>query len=380
MSPSRSWRLPAPVAVLACSWLLAAALCCVSAEDVANNQVFGGLFGKPRKIRSSEELLSAIVNDCIGGEMSTMSCLRVKVLSYLDSVVGLNGASSADVVSARALEDGSADAKMDKLIADRMRRYLDTQQFQVKLPDFLFEEGGVLSFRPAQGVDGIQLSFPSDGEGEGRALLSEERGLLLKKKLLLPALVLMKLKMKALMPIFMAIIGAKAMKALVMSKLALTLVLGFLLVQLLKKFGMMMPMGMGMDATTTMAPMTAYGPPAPIPSYGPPQPTYGPPQPSYGPPPQPSYGPPTNSYGPPASGPAGPAPTMSSYDPNSWSPSPDSAQSGSAPYSRVWDAHSLAYSSYQPQRDQRDTTASSGTAAGASSATSSSATVTATQY
>lgn len=209
-----------------------------------------------------------------------------------------------------------------------------------------------------------------------------ERGLLLKKKLLLPALVLMKLKMKALMPIFMAIIGAKAMKALVMSKLALTLVLGFLLVQLLKKFGMLLPMGMGMDATTTMAPMTAYGPPAPIPSYGPPQPTYGPPQPSYGPPPQPSYGPPTNSYGPPASGPAGPAPTMSSYDPNSWSPSSDSAQSASAPYSRVWDAHSLAYSSYQPQRDQRDTTASSSlaSATGASPSTSSSATVTATQY
>lgn len=199
-----------------------------------------------------------------------------------------------------------------------------------------------------------------------------ERGILLKKKLLLPALVLMKLKMKALMPIFMALIGAKAMKALVMSKLALTLVLGFLLVQLLKKFGMMMPMGMGMDATTTMAPMTQYG--APAPSYGPPQPTYGPPQPSYGPPPQPSYGPPTNSYGPPASG---PAPTMSSYDPNSWAPS-DSTQSSSSPYARVWDAHSLAFSSYQPQRE-----AASGTGSGASSASSSSASqgaVTATQY
>ncbi|KAJ1525438.1 hypothetical protein ONE63_010250 [Megalurothrips usitatus] len=379
-----SWRLPAPHAVLALSWLLAVAL---DVPDVADNQVFGndgGLFGKPRKIRSGEELLSAIVNECLGGDMSTMTCLRVKVLSYLDTVVGSSD-SVAEVVSARGLEDGAADARLDKLIASRVRRYFNTHEFRVNTPDFLFEDGGVLSFRPSEGVDGLQLSFPSDQEAQpagreaGARALSEERGLLLKKKLLLPALVLMKLKMKALMPIFVALIGAKALKALIMSKIALTLVLGFLLVQLLKKFGMLLPMGMTMEATTTMAPMTAYGPPAPMPSYGPPPPTYGPPQPSYGPPPQPSYGPPTNSYGPPASGPASPAPSASSsYDPNSWAPS-DSAGSGSAPYSRVWDAHSLAYSSYQPQREAAAAPTGSG-ALTTSSSSSSASTVTATQY
>ncbi|XP_026276100.1 uncharacterized protein LOC113204931 isoform X2 [Frankliniella occidentalis] len=383
-SSTRSWRLPTPLVLLACSWLLAAAAASgVSAEDVADNQVFGdgdgGLFGKPRKIRSGEELLSAIVSDCLGGALPTMSCLRVKVLSYLDTVVGSDAAPGAEVVSARSLEDGTGNARLDKMIVSRLSRYFKSHEFKVNLPTMLFEEGGVLSFRPAQGIDGLQMSFPSDheeGEGQGRALLSQERGLLLKKKLLLPALVLMKLKMKALQPIFMALIGVKALKALIMSKLALTLVLGFLLVQLLKKFGMMAPMGMGMDATTTMAPMTAYGPPAPVPSYGPPPPTYGPPQPSYGPPTN-SYGPPTNSYGPPASGPASPSPASSSpssYEP-SWTPS-DSAGSASGPYARVWDAHSLAYSSYQPQRDASPT----GPGASSGSSTSSSSTVTATQY
>lgn len=158
-----------PLVVLACLWLLAGA----SAERVQDNQVFGGvgegegeggLFGKPRKIRSGEELLSAIVTECLGGELPTMSCLRVKVLSYLDAVVGLHGASAAEVVSARSLGDGSADAKLDKLISARVQRYLNTHEFKVKLPEFIFQEG-VLSFKPSEGIDGLQLTFPEQGEG-----------------------------------------------------------------------------------------------------------------------------------------------------------------------------------------------------------------------
>lgn len=167
MSPSRSWRMSwrMPLVVLACSWLLA----CAAAERVQDNQVFGdgdgdgGLFGKPRKIRSGEELLSSIVNECLGGELPTMSCLRVKVLSYLDTMVGSEGASS-NVVSSRSLEDGSADAKLDKLIAARAQRYLDTHEFKVQLPEVVFQEA-VLSFKPSQGIDGLQLSFPDQGEG-----------------------------------------------------------------------------------------------------------------------------------------------------------------------------------------------------------------------
>lgn len=63
------------------------------------------------------------------------------------------------------------------------------------------------------------------------------RGLLLKKKLLLPILLLLKLKLKALMPIFVALIGLKALKALILSKLAIAIVIGFVAYQLFSKSG-----------------------------------------------------------------------------------------------------------------------------------------------
>jgi hypothetical protein len=126
---------------------------------------------------------------------------------------------------------------------------------------------------------------------------------LLKKKLLLPLLLLIKLKLKALMPIFVAIIGVKSLKALILSKLAFLLVAGFLIMQLCKKAGMPMP----------AMPMTVEpSPPAP--------------------------------YGPPTAGPSTPA---SSYDP-SWDPH----ASPGGPYSRVWDPHQMAYSGYYSQQLQ----------------------------
>lgn len=159
---------------------------------------------------------------------------------------------------------------------------------------------------------------------------------LLKKKLLLPVLVLMKLKMKMLMPIFVALIGLKATKALILSKLAITLVLGFLIVQLLKKTGLGLPMSM-------MPMMPAPAAPEP---------------------PMPAYGVPS---------------TTSSYDPSSWEPS------SGGPYSRVWDAspsQSLAYSAYYPS-GSASSSSPSGSSSAASSSSSSSAgtsTITATSY
>lgn len=77
--------------------------------------------------------------------------------------------------------------------------------------------------------------------------------------------------MKALMPILVALIGLKAMKALILSKIAITLVVGFLIAQLAKKVGMKMPMAMN--------PMQMMQPPAP--EYGAPIPTTGTPSASY---------------------------------------------------------------------------------------------------
>jgi len=105
------------------------------------------------------------------------------------------------------------------------------------------------------------------------------------------------------MPIFVALIGVKALKALILSKLAFLLVAGFLILQLCKKLGMPMPT---MPMAVEPAPPTPYGAPA-----------------------------------------AGPSTPASSYDP-SWDPS---ASSG-GPYSRVWDPHQMAYSAYYSQQQQ----------------------------
>lgn len=67
-------------------------------------------------------------------------------------------------------------------------------------------------------------------------LLISARGIL-KKKLLFPILLLMKLKMQLLMPVLLGIIGLKSIKALIISKLALGIVLGFLIYQLCTKAG-----------------------------------------------------------------------------------------------------------------------------------------------
>jgi hypothetical protein len=133
---------------------------------------------------------------------------------------------------------------------------------------------------------------------------------LLKKKLLLPILLLLKLKMKALMPILVLLSSIKALKALVISKIALLVVAGFAFLQVFKKLGgSPMPMPMMPMMPMEMTPAPAYGaPPAPqMPSYNP--------------------APPTNSYGPAES---------------SWEPSPASSNS----YSKVYDAHQLAYKGY----------------------------------
>jgi hypothetical protein len=159
---------------------------------------------------------------------------------------------------------------------------------------------------------------------------------LLKKKLLFPVLLLLKLKMKALMPIFVALIGLKAMKALILSKLAITIVLGFMIAQLVKKTGLGMPM--------SMMPMAMMG---------------GAQEPAM------TYGPPTT-----------PATPDTSYGPAAWEPS-----AASSTYSRVWEpsaassSHNLAYSSYYPSSAS---SSNSYTSSASSTGSSSSAAQTAT--
>ncbi|XP_001656226.2 uncharacterized protein LOC5576719 isoform X2 [Aedes aegypti] len=232
----------------------------VSCASIASNLVVDAT---PR-IATSEQLLSSIVNECFEDD-SVMNCLKGKVLVYLDGVLGLREE------QARAFEEQN----VDKVIFDRVARILATHEFKVQLP-----EDTVVSYRADKGVN---LDVVPAG--------------------LATVLLLLKLKMKALMPIFVALIGLKAMKALILSKLAITLVLGFIVAQLVKKSGLGMPM---MSMMPMMPPAAEYGAPAPA--------TTEPP---------------------------------SSYGAPSW-------ESQSGPYSRVWEpstsssSHNLAYSSYYP--------------------------------
>ncbi|KAH8288302.1 hypothetical protein KR054_000670 [Drosophila jambulina] len=245
------------------------------------------------RIHSSDELISTIVDKCF--HANAMHCLKEKVLSYLDTVANVE-----EEVSGRALSDDV----IDKVIVDRLGRILNTNEMRLQLPQTFFA-GSVVTYRSDRGFD---LELPKE---EGRA---EKKN---KDKLFLPLLLLMKLKLKVVMPILLALIGLKATKALILSKIAIKLVLGFLIYNLIQKLG-----GMKMN----MVPM-----PAPVPA---------------------------SEYGVPST-------TASSYDPSSWEP-----MSG-GPYAR-WDSQNLAYSSYHPSSSSSYSSGSSSGSSGSSSSYSSS--------
>lgn len=92
------------------------------------------------RINSGDELISAIMADCFAAD--TMSCLKVKVLTYLDSKLGLQ------TEQGRSFEAEN----IDKTIYDRMGRILATNEFSVTLPDTLFSNAKV-TLRGARGFD-----------------------------------------------------------------------------------------------------------------------------------------------------------------------------------------------------------------------------------
>ncbi|KAF4532558.1 hypothetical protein B566_EDAN008482 [Ephemera danica] len=293
-------------------------------EELSSNEVYS-------RTLASDSLLSDIMAQCFRGiNMEAMTCIRVRVLSYLDQLMG-NGSGrqpqyrlSELIDTAAPMPDAlprdteqedepqarSTDAKLDEMITSRVAKLMRTNVLQYQLPETFFQSA-TLTLKPST-LD-LDVQFPPQRATSSRAL-DEARGIL-KKKLLLPVLLLLKLKMKALMPILVLIAKIKAIKALIISKIALLVVVGFVFLQLCKKLGggaaaMMPMMPMPMEAMMTAAPpASTYGaPPAPSMPYSAPAP-------------------PTNSYGP----------------ADSWEPA-TAASSNS--YSRVWDAHQLAYKAY----------------------------------
>lgn len=169
---------------------------------------------------ANQDFLTNSLNECRKAE-SWISCLKHQMLSHLDNKL-------ETTTEARSLET------VDEAIVARAIKYMKSFDYGVNLP---FVDAS-LKYRPGKSLIDLDVEFKNND-----VATSQARGLL-KKKLLLPFLLLLKLKLKALMPIFVAIIGIKALKALVLSKLAILIVIGFVAFQLFKKGGMMTPMGM----------------------------------------------------------------------------------------------------------------------------------------
>jgi hypothetical protein len=109
------------------------------------------------RIHNSEQLLSTIVNDCF--EINGMSCLKGKVLTYLDTVLGLRSE------QARAFNENN----VDKVIYDRVGRILATNEIRVGLPQAIFGDAAVV-YRADRGLD-FEVS---ENEGKESALAKFE--------------------------------------------------------------------------------------------------------------------------------------------------------------------------------------------------------------
>ncbi|VVC41615.1 Protein of unknown function DUF1676 [Cinara cedri] len=170
--------------------------------------------------------------------------------------------------------------------------------------------------------DGLEESRAEDGQQQQQqttttttARADMEMGMM-QDKMLMPLMMLMKMKMKMLMPIMMAMVSMKATKALILSKVAVLLVLGFLVKEFLKKSG-------GIPGLPLHLPGMMPAAPEPSSTVGPPM--YGPPQ-------------------------------SSGYESSaSWEPTGYSSSAGHTSDS----AHSMAYSSYLPSSSSSSSASSS---------------------
>lgn len=106
------------------------------------------------RLKTSDELLDSVVSDCFEAE-SPINCLKVKVLSFLDTKLGVSSE------SARAFEEDN----IDKVIFDRAGKILNSNEFRVQLPEFIFQNAEI-SYRADRGLD---VDFPetSNENGEG---------------------------------------------------------------------------------------------------------------------------------------------------------------------------------------------------------------------
>lgn len=237
-------------------------------------------------------LLDKVLDTCALGP-GAVRCLKDNVLEFLEAGGG----------GREGRADGMADSDIDAELVKATSRYVERQVFEVNVVP-----GATLVVRPGRAMDnGAMDIVPQQASTTtttargldilnlvaflkvlqalfklGQALVklktSElniafipfvadmEMGMM-QDKMLMPLMMMMKMKLKMLMPIMMAIVSMKATKALILSKVAIILVLGFLVKEFLKKSGIPgLPMihlpgfpGPTEPSTTTSHPM--YGPP-----------------------------------------------------------------------------------------------------------------------
>lgn len=108
------------------------------------------LYDLPR-INNGDQLISSVINDCFDG--NTMTCLKGKVLTYLDSILNLR----------EEKERSFVENNVDSVIMDRVGRILATHEIKVTLPETIFQKT-VLSYRPD---NGFNINVPEDVAEEG---------------------------------------------------------------------------------------------------------------------------------------------------------------------------------------------------------------------
>lgn len=126
--------------------VLAATANCASIDNT--NLVYDA----PR-LHTGEALVGDVVNDCLVAA-ETMSCLKGKVLTYLDTQLNINEEQG------RSMSDGK---DVDEIIYERAGRLLANQRFQIPLIG-----GAQLSYSPDQGLD---IDLPTE-EGIHRYSIS----------------------------------------------------------------------------------------------------------------------------------------------------------------------------------------------------------------
>lgn len=136
------------------------AIIAVNAASIQDNQIF-----ETPRINSGNDLLMSIVNNCFEG--NTMTCMKGKVLTYLDTTLGL------EQEQGRAFEDNN----VDRVIFDRVGRILANNEIRVQFPKSL--SNAVVSFNAERGLD---LELPKQPQEEGELNLTKKKCELRKTK------------------------------------------------------------------------------------------------------------------------------------------------------------------------------------------------------